>query len=117
MALTWIKSVKDDWLLFETFPNLADIKTNGVYIIWHGGQTPRVVYVGQGIICDRLTSHRSDQRIIKYKASGTLFVTWAAALTTEQDGIERYLADRLSPLVGDRHPDAKPIPVNLPWAA
>jgi hypothetical protein len=116
-TLTWIKSTQNEWLFFESFSDLADIKTAGVYIIWHGGQNPRVVYVGKGDICARLTAHRNDKTITAYNQSGPLFVTWAAVPAAQQDGVERFLADRLKPLIGDRHPDVAPIPVTLPWAA
>ena len=46
------ESVNDTWLGLD-FPNLSDITTTGIYVIWHGGQTPRTVRVGQGIIRDR----------------------------------------------------------------
>src|SRR5262249_12958427 len=116
-TLVWIKATDNDWLFFESFANLETVATTGVYIIWHGGQTPRVVYVGQGDICARLTVHRKDKIITAYNQFGTLRVTWAAVPAAKMDGVERYLADRLQPLVGNRHPDASPIPVNLPWAA
>jgi hypothetical protein len=57
-ALSWIKSVKNDWLYFQAFPNLSEIRTAGVYIIWHGGEKPGTVRVGKGDICERLTAHR-----------------------------------------------------------
>ncbi|SRR5258706_16215823 len=116
-TLNWIKSTNDEWLPFESFTNLENVNANGVYIIWHGGQTPRVVYVGQGNICARLTAHRNDRTITTYNQSGPLFVTWAEVRAGERDGVERFLADRLSPLIGDRHPHDAPIPVNMPWAA
>lgn len=116
VALTWIKSTKNEWLSFETF-NLADVKSTGVYTIWHGGQNPRIVYVGQGDIHDRLTAHRNDSAITTYNQSGLLMVTWAAVPAGQMDGVERFLADRLKPLVGVHHPKVDPISVNLPWAA
>jgi hypothetical protein len=115
ISLTWIKSTQNEWLYFQTFSNLSEIRTYGVYIIWHGGEKPRTVYVGQGDICTRLTAHRNDQRVTQYAAYGPLRVTWAAV--SAADGPERYLADLLNPLVGDRHPDVAPVVVNLPWAA
>jgi len=82
--------------------------------IWHGGQNPSTVYVGQGNIADRLTQHRSDPRLLQYSSLG-LFVTWAAAIPQLQAGIERYLADQLRPKVGEAYPNVPPVPVNLPW--
>ena len=40
-------------------------------------------------------------------------VTWAALLASQMDGVERFLANRYTPLIGDRHPDVLPIEVNL----
>ena len=108
--VVWIKSTENAWLPFETFSNLSQVKTTGVYVIWHGGQTPRTVRVGQGDIADRLQAHRSDQQILAYRSYG-LYVTWAAVSAADLNGVERYLADQLSPLVGERHPDVRPIPV------
>lgn len=114
--LRWIKSTTNQWLLLES-ANLIGVTTSGVYVIWHGGQNPRTVRVGQGDIADRITAHRTDQQILAYRSYGTLAVTWAAVSYWEMDGVERYLADQLRPLVGDRFPSVAPIPVNLPWAA
>ena len=94
-----------------------DLKTvdgEGVYIIWHGGKNPRVVDVGQGIIADRLRAHRNDEKITKYSKRGTLYVTWAKVAKADRDGVERYLADKWSPLAGRRYPQADPVEVNSP---
>ncbi len=113
--ISWIKSTQGEWLDFERC-YISEISTIGVYIIWHGGQTPWTVYVGQGDIKNRFSTHRVDRRIIAYRPKG-LFVTWAWVCQNELDGIERFLADQLRPLVEDKHPDVRPLPVNLPWAA
>ena len=86
----------------------------GVYVIWHGGQNPRWVRVGKGMIRDRLTAHRADSAVLAYGKFGTLFVSWAEVPTACRDGVESFLAESLKPLVGDRFPDCDPIPVNLP---
>ena len=111
--LTWIKCQGDVWCSLEKV-NLSTVTTAGVYIIWHGGNPPNVVRVGQGKISDRLAIHRIDPDILAYKQFGELFVTWASVPAAQQDGVERYLADQSTPLVGDVFPDAAPIPVNLP---
>jgi hypothetical protein len=87
---------------------------NGVYIIWHGGKQPATVRIGQGVIKDRLSNHRSEQEILAFSNLG-LLVTWAQTNKQELDGIERYLAESLNPKVGDRFPTVYPIQVNLPW--
>ncbi len=86
----------------------------GLYVIWHGGQTPWTVYVGQGAIADRLRAHRQEQGILQYSHLG-LFVTWAQVDAANRDGVERFLAEQLRPRAGTRVPNAQPISVNLPW--
>jgi hypothetical protein len=115
-TLTWIKSTENEWLPLDRV-NLDPVTTTGVYIIWHGGPTPRTVRVGQGDIKARLTAHRLDPAIGAYRPQGGLWVTWASVSQRELDGVERYLSEQLQPLVGDHFPDAIPIAVNLPWAA
>ncbi len=113
--LSWIKSTENTWLRLPF--NFASVTpTVGVYIIWHSGPVPRTVRVGQGDIASRLSAHSRDREIMAYSGLG-LYVTWAAVPTLYLDGVERFLAGRLDPLVGDRFPDRIPIPVNLPWAA
>lgn len=115
-SLVWVKAKSGDWLSLNTF-NLDGVNTTmGVYIIWHGGNEPKVVRVGQGDIADRLACHREDSEVQAYAHLG-LMVTWAAVSAREADGIERYLADEWKPLVGDRWPAANPIRVNSPFAA
>lgn len=114
MALvSWIKNVADTWLPFETV-NLEKVTEIGVYVIWHGGDNPWTVRVGQGDIAARIYVHQSDPRILAFRARGPLFVTWAEVLRqADRDGIERFLANHYSPLIGDAWPDVTPIPVNL----
>jgi hypothetical protein len=104
------------WCSLETL-NLSSMTADGVYIIWHEGNPGRVVYVGQGApIATRLAAHRNDTRIQAYAQDGTLRVTWASVpRAADRDGVERYLADKWLPLVGDAHPDVDPIAVNSPW--
>ena len=91
------------------------MKTTGVYIIWHEGNPSKVVRIGQGKIAERLAAHRNDPEITAYSKFGPLLVTWAAVSAAQRDGVERYLADRLNPLVGDEIPYVEPIAVNNPW--
>ena len=80
------------------------------------------MYVGQGNIAERLAVHRDDPSILRYTHFG-LFVSWAEVAVSARDGVERYLADQLLPLAGERHPDVPPIvvqnvppiAVNFPW--
>ena len=116
MNVNWNKCQGDTWcelnnvnLKHEHFDNMT-----GVYIIWHGGNNPQTVRVGQGFIKDRIESHRSDSEVQAYADLG-LYVTWAYVQENYLDGVEVFLAQNLNPLVGERFPDAPPIPVNLPW--
>ena len=116
MDLHWVKCEGDKWCPFLTV-NLAHQHFNGlrgVYIIWHGGQTPWTVYVGQGEIAERLAAHRLDPDILQYSGSG-LFVTWAEVDVLSRDGVELFLGQQLRPRAAARFPQAMSIPVNLPW--
>lgn len=127
LEVEWVKSTAGSWLSLERV-DLAQVKTEGVYLIWHGAyarknergegvtQQGRWVRVGQGIIKQRLEVHRADSSILAYRA-GTLYVTWAAVSASQRDGVERYLGEQLSPLVAERFPQAPPIQVRLPSAA
>lgn len=114
MKVDWVKCGNgNNWCPLETV-NLENVDTHGVYIIWHGGNPGRVVRVGQGDIKDRLTKHRSDPKILAYRKL-ELLVTWAWVSSSQRDGVERYLAEKWRPLVGDAFPDVLPIAVNSPW--
>ena len=54
-----------------------------------------------------------DKEILKYLAHG-LWVSWASVPANLRDGVERYLADRYPPLVGDCIPNVAPIAGNSP---
>lgn len=113
LTANWVKCTDGKWCPFSSV-DLSNVTTNGVYIIWHAGNPGKVVYVGQGDVADRVKSHRSNSDILAYSKLG-LYVTWASVSATQKDGVERYLADTWSPLVGDAHPAANPIAVNSPW--
>jgi hypothetical protein len=82
----------------------------GVYVV---ASIDRVVRVGQGKIMPRLREHQNDAGICN-PSFGFLWVTWADVGRMCVSGVERYLADELSPLIGDAFPDTHPIQVNLP---
>ncbi len=115
LQLAWGKCSGGNWCQLNSV-NLSHDAFNrsGVYVIWHGGNKPRVVYVGQGVVRDRLSDHREDARIQAY-ADRTLYVTWAAVPAGKRDGVEAYLSSTYGPLVGERRPTATPISVNSPW--
>lgn len=115
MQVNWQKcNKKNNWCTFNGV-NLDTVKADGVYIIWHAGNPSRVIYVGQGDVAERIENHRNNTKITQHSQSGKLYVTWAKLSENQKNGVERYLADKWNPLVGDVHPDALPIAVNSPW--
>lgn len=116
MNLNWTKCSGQQWcgLLRVNLNSVHFNGLEGVYIIWHGAPNPAVVRVGQGVIRDRLMAHRQDAAILQYQ-SQDLYVTWAAVPAAYRDGVERYLADKWNPKVGDAFPNATPTVVNSPW--
>ena len=94
----------------------ANVRQPGVYIIWRPNTPLPVVYVGQGQNCaNRLKEHRQNQEITDHMDEKGLFVTWAKVDGGEEtrERVERFLADRLKPLVGI-HSQVAPLAVNLP---
>lgn len=118
MILTWIKDQNNGWFNlvdFDFSKNYFDDK-QGVYVIWRrSNQHPNTVRLGQGILRDRLGQHQNDREILDYQINNELLFTWAlVGPGVDRDRIEKYLSDRLEPLVGDRFPDRVPLEVNLP---
>lgn len=122
--LTWALSPNGSGIYLHRMGGFTALDIIGVYVIYQplsllGGHP--YLYVGQGYglggVGARLTAHARDPRISQYRKRGPIYVTWAVAPAFNLDGIERYLADTLQPLEGERHPNAWPIPVNLPIAA
>ena len=117
ITLKWLKCGDDGhWCQLERL-NLNTVTEHGVYIIWNEGNPGQVVRVGQGDVADRLSAHSGDTHITKYAVNGTLRVTWASVPAHQRDGVERYLADKWNPLVGEAFPDVAPLAVNSPFAA
>jgi len=111
VTVQWIKCVGNVWcrLLDVDLSGIGDVA--GVYAIWDGrGQWIRV---GQGVIRDRLSAHRGDPAILRFR-DNILYVSWASVAAGQRDGVEAYLAQQCNPLVGERFPNRMPIPVNLP---
>ena len=116
IRVEWVKCQGDKWCPLQTL-DLGHSHFDGmegVYVIWHGGTKPWTVYVGQGVIAGRLSAHRVDPDILKFKDLG-LYATWARVPSQRRDGVEAFLHGQLQPKVGSRYPDVYPIEVNLPW--
>ena len=117
MQINWTRCEGNVWCKLN-FVNLDHEHFNnkhGVYIIWHGGNDPAVVYVGQGNIKERLTAHRVDQKVKRYKHLD-LYVTWATVSEKYRCGVEAYLIDTWSPKENEKPPQtAHRVEVNSPW--
>ena len=117
MPLSWNQCQGDVWCKLNSV-NLQHEHFNnrgGVYVIWHGGENPHTVYVGQtGDLRVRFRDHRNDERIQRYGSLG-LYVTWANVVPALRDGVERYLGELLRPKVETNLPTVQPVEVQLPW--
>ena len=116
LELAWWQCDGNLWCDLETV-NLTNVTIDGVYLIWYSGDPlfpPRWVYVGQGNIKERLSNHSKEPKILQYKERGKLLTSWASVQPDYRDGVERYLAEVCSPLVGESWPSVTPIEVNLP---
>ena len=115
--LDWVKSTNGDWLGLDTV-RLAKVSTLGVHIVWiNTSYGPQWLTVGKGDIASSLETLRSHPQIVRYRGSGWMGVTWAAVPAFDLDGVGRYVAERLQPLVTARVALVPPVPVNLPLVA
>ena len=116
MEAEWVKGPGDRWYELREIPRL-DIDDQGVYVIWHNGEPPAIIDVGQGDILERLTAHLRDATVLHYSETLTVNVTWAILPECAWDGVESFLADRYrlrGKQEGRRYPRAKHVPVTLP---
>ena len=115
LQLAWVKSLNDKWLVLSEL-DFERIHTTGVYILWHGGESPAVVRVGSGDIGTRLRDHYNNMLIRRYETRGQLMVTWAAVESLSlRDGIENYLIELCRPLVSDYRSESALVPVRSPF--
>lgn len=113
LFVKWEKNVSNsNWYELNDICPL-NITDSGVYLIWHSGVDPHVVYVGQGDISKRISLHQNDSKILDYESEGTLYATWAYVEDPFKKGVERFLVDTYKPLVNVKTSDVRPISVNL----
>lgn len=113
--LLWAKSIDNKWLNLSNL-DLTNLHATGVYLIWHGGENPRIVRIGQGNIAARLAAHRLNHQIMRYVESGPMMVTWAEVEDQAmRDGVEAYLATEFKPLIKDKVPEVSPIQASSPF--
>ena len=127
--MTKLKEMKVKWekcnyswgsFMDEDLKYIAEV---GTYVIWRpvyhsyfGTDHPRrTVYVGSGNVADRIGKHREDKRIKICLGKDKFLFTWTnLSKKSDRLGVEKYLAMRLDPIVGEKHPDVPPVRVNLP---
>lgn len=117
--LFWAKGKKNAWCSLNQVDfshSYYDNFEGFIYIIWYWNKFGEAVTikVGQGNIRERLKAHNTDPQIQAY-AHLNLLVTWTSLPSNLLDGAEAYLGKVLKPRVGSLFPDAKPIPVSLPF--
>ncbi len=113
--LLWAKSIDNKWLNLSNL-DLTNLHATGVYMIWHGGENPRIVRIGQGNIAARLAAHRLNHQIMRYVESGPMMVTWAEIEDQAmRDGIEAFLSKQFTPLIKDKVPEVRPIQASSPF--
>lgn len=117
MQLNWITEFRGGGRIQLDTVKLDTITTQGVYVIYQLGNPGAVVYVGKGDVSERLGCHRDDARFRSHRAKSALYVAFASVAAQSQEGVEKNLAVRFQPLVGERHPDVPEIAVNSPFAA
>lgn len=109
------------WQFFEVEPNHPYVRSftnhragqvDGVYVITRSRFERPALYVGSGLVADRVLEHADKPWLFMRDRAIVYFAQAPAHL---QLGIERYLADVYRPQFGERHPDVPPISVNLPF--
>ena len=118
-TVSWARHLRGGWYSFK-WANLKILgMSEGIYILWYPETEARpfqAVYVGQGIIRNRIDHHRGNHsRILHKVVARYLRLTWTIVPSViDRNAIERYLAETLQPLVGEAWPDVLPVRVNLP---
>lgn len=116
MQVEWVKCKGDKWCSLNYVILEKHNERGGVYIIWHGGNNPSVVYIGEtSNIKQRLEYHRANYSVQQYQHLG-LYVTW----TYEDDAeirkkFEAYLWSKYDVKEGDEQTHDYPIMVTTPF--
>jgi hypothetical protein len=114
LNVSWTKCAGNAWCQLEKV-DVARVASSGVFIVWASSQRPRAVRIGYGPIAQRVRAQRHDANVMRYRKTGTLYVTWVALPDYESQGVMIYLSNALRPFVRDPLPPVGMIEVNLPF--
>lgn len=111
LKVKWIKYRNQQWCRLNTL-NLDKVTSQGAYVIWQPSRNNSVIRIGQGNISQQLQILRNHPDITYF--GNDLLATWASVHTDFRDGVERYLYEQFSPLVGDQIASGPLVYINLP---
>ena len=116
LEVKWERTDQCYWheLMKLDFSEPSYNRLRGIFIIWHGGSEPRVIYIGQGNIAKVLEKLRLRREIENFESLG-LYVTWAKFKPEQMNGVHRFLNDKLRPMLSMSKIEEHQIYVNLPF--
>jgi hypothetical protein len=93
LRLDWIHREDGQWCHLERV-DLDCIDTGGVYLIWHGGDEPKVVRVGQGgDLAQHLQRLKETPEILAYKDRGELYLSDGKLESTHRQALSACISD------------------------
>jgi hypothetical protein len=114
LNVTWTKCAGGMWCELEKV-NVAVSQASGPFVVWFGTERRRTVRIGHGRVAQVVRAQRHDGRVLRYRISGTLYVTWTALPDYEAQGAVIYLSRMMRPSIADSLPEVGEVEVNLPW--
>jgi len=107
----WIKNTQNnewfDFLRLNLDAPYFSGNRKGVFMIWYVSPgKSRVIKIGSGILADQLKNIRTNPQVLDFTKNGPLKVSWVTinGILKEEEllGVERYLYDTYSPLIGEK---------------
>ena len=116
LEVKWERTDQCYWheLMKINFSNPLYKRLHGVFIVWHGGSNPRVLFIGHGKIAKELEKVSFKREIKEFVQLG-LYVTWAQFKPEHMKGVHRFLNDKLRPMLSMCKIEDHQIYVNLPF--
>ena len=116
----WVQSSAGRWNRFVHLDPEAEGLSgkSGIFVIWHGGVKPQWLYVGKARdLAVSIHTMAENEELMYYEVRGRLWITWSLIKPEFQEGVLRFLHDRLNPIIETpniENIDAAPIPVFPP---